>query len=65
MQTVLSNFALILFILMVVTGVLWLLDRFIWAKQRRAQADVALAEYDARQAWIGSLDTRSGAIGRD
>lgn len=48
MQTVLSNFALILFVLMVVTGVIWCLDVFVLAKQRRRAADIALREYDAR-----------------
>ncbi|MES2264229.1 MAG: signal peptidase I [Pseudomonadota bacterium] len=50
LQAVLSNFALILFVLMVVTGVIWFLDVFYLAKQRRAAADRALAEYDARTA---------------
>jgi signal peptidase I len=50
LQALLSNFALILFILMVVTGVIWFLDVFYLAKQRRATADRALAEYDARTA---------------
>ena len=50
LQAVLSNFALILFILMVVTGVIWFLDVFYLAKQRRAAADRALAEYDSRTA---------------
>lgn len=49
-QTILSNFALILFVLMVVTGIIWCLDVFIWAKQRRRAADAALAEYDSRVA---------------
>ncbi|MFC0250391.1 signal peptidase I [Massilia consociata] len=48
MQSILSNFALILFIAMVVTGVIWCLDVFILSKQRRRKADAALAEYDAR-----------------
>jgi signal peptidase I len=50
LQALLSNFALILFILMVVTGVIWFLDVFYLAKQRRAAADRALAEYDTRTA---------------
>ena len=50
MQPILSNFALILFVLMVVTGVIWCLDVFVFAKQRRRAADAALAEYDARTA---------------
>ena len=50
MQLILGNFALILFVLMVVTGVIWCLDVFVLSKQRRAKADAALAEYDARNA---------------
>jgi signal peptidase I len=50
LQVILGNFALILFVLMVVTGVIWFLDVFYLAKQRRAAADRALAEYDARNA---------------
>lgn len=50
LQPVLSNFALILFVLMVVTGVIWCLDVFVLAKGRRRAADAALAEYDARTA---------------
>ncbi|MRV71942.1 signal peptidase I [Duganella sp. FT92W] len=50
LQALLTNFALILFVLMVITGVIWCLDVFYLAKQRRAAADRALAEYDARSA---------------
>lgn len=50
LQVILGNFALILFVLMVITGVIWFLDVFYLAKQRRAAADRALAEYDARDA---------------
>ncbi|WP_322399859.1 signal peptidase I [Massilia luteola] len=50
LQLILGNFALILFVAMVVTGVIWCLDVFVLAKQRRAKADAALAEYDARLA---------------
>ncbi|SFL90689.1 signal peptidase I [Rugamonas rubra] len=48
LQVILGNFALILFVLMVVTGAIWFLDVFYLAKQRRATADRALAEFDAR-----------------
>ena len=48
MQALLGNFALILFVLMVVTGVVWFADVFFLSKQRRARADAALAEFDAR-----------------
>jgi signal peptidase I len=50
LQTILGNFALILFILTIVTGVIWFLDVFYLAKQRRAAADAAVAEFDARRA---------------
>ncbi|WP_075792283.1 signal peptidase I [Massilia putida] len=50
LQPILGNFALILFVAMVITGVIWCLDVFVLAKQRRARADAALAEYDARHA---------------
>lgn len=50
LQPVLSNFALILFVLMVLTGVVWCLDTFVLAKSRRRAADAALRQYDARNA---------------
>jgi signal peptidase I len=50
LQLILGNFALILFVAMVVTGVIWFLDVFVLAKQRRAAANAALAAYDARNA---------------
>ncbi len=50
LQPILGNFALILFVAMVVTGIIWCLDVFYLAKKRRAAADAALAEYDARTA---------------
>lgn len=49
LQSILGNFALILFVLTIVTGVIWFLDTFVFAKQRRQNADKALAEYDARR----------------
>jgi len=50
LQTILGNFALILFVLMVVTGVIWCADHFVLANRRRAAADAALAALDARNA---------------
>ena len=50
LQAILSNFALILFVLMVVTGIIWCIDMFYLAPQRLKTADAALAEYDARAA---------------
>lgn len=49
-SSLLGNFTLILFLLMVITGVVWFLDVFYLAKQRRAKADIALAEFDANVA---------------
>lgn len=46
LQDILGNFALILFVLMVVTGIIWFWDVFYLARQRRAKADAALAEFD-------------------
>jgi len=54
LQAILSNFALILFVLMVVTGVIWCIDVFFLAKQRRRAADAALAEFDTRAAKLSA-----------
>jgi signal peptidase I len=54
LQAILSNFALILFVLTVVTGIIWFLDVFYLARQRRARADAALAEFDARNAKLAA-----------
>jgi len=48
-QSILGNFALILFILTIITGAIWFLDVFVLAKQRRVAADAAVAEFDARR----------------
>ena len=48
LQVILGNFALILFVAMVITGIIWSLDIFYFAKKRRSAANAALAEYDAR-----------------
>ncbi len=63
-QSILGNFALILFVLTVVTGVIWFLDVFYMAKQRRARADAALAEYDARNAKLAAGGVKPDIIGR-
>ena len=44
------NFALILFVLTVVTGVLWVFDKAVFAKQRRDKAARLLADFDQRNA---------------
>ena len=50
LQSLLGNFALILFALTVGTGIIWCLDVFVLAPQRRQRASVALAEFDSRTA---------------
>lgn len=54
LQSILGNFALILFILTIFTGIIWFFDVFYLARQRRARADAALAEYDARNARLAA-----------
>ncbi|MDB5758261.1 MAG: lepB [Burkholderia sp.] len=54
LQALLGNFALILFVLTLATGIVWCLDVFYLSKQRRARADAALAEYDARNARLAA-----------
>ena len=44
------NFALILFVLTVFTGVLWVLDKLIFAKQRHARAARLVADFEQRNA---------------
>jgi signal peptidase I len=44
------NFALILFVLLLVSFVAWLIDVFVLARQREAAAGKALADFDARNA---------------
>ncbi|MFZ6688973.1 signal peptidase I [Undibacterium sp. SXout11W] len=53
-QSILGNFALILFVLTIGTGIVWFLDTFVLSKRRRAAADVALAAYDARNAKLSA-----------
>jgi hypothetical protein len=55
------NFALILFLLTVFTGVLWVADRLIFAKQRRARAAKLLADFDSRKRLAGRSRSRAGA----
>jgi signal peptidase I len=47
------NFALILFVLVVLTGIAWVADKLIFLPQRRRAAEAAVAEFDAQQARIG------------
>ena len=64
LQTILGNFALILFVLMVVTGVIWCADHFVLAKRRRAAADAALAALDARNAKLVAEGIRPDTTNR-
>ncbi|SCU73738.1 leader peptidase (signal peptidase I) [Cupriavidus necator] len=56
------NFALILFVLVVITGVAWVADKLVFERQRRSSARLALAEFDSRQA---DLQGRFGAAEAD
>jgi len=64
LQAILGNFALILFILTVGTGIIWCLDVFYFAKQRRIRADAALAAFDARNAKLTSDGIKLDSSGR-
>jgi signal peptidase I len=64
LQSILGNFALILFILTVGTGIVWFLDVFHFARQRRVRADAALAEFDARHARLTADGIKADASGR-
>jgi len=58
------NFALILFLLLVASFVMWLAD-VLWLKKRRvAAAGAALAEFDARNATRAGLDAKALAAER-
>ena len=46
------NFALILFVLVVVTGVAWVLDKLVFLPRRRNAADSAIEEFDRQQSRI-------------
>ena len=64
LQAILGNFALILFVLTIVTGIIWCLDVYYLARQRRAKADAALAEFDARNAKLKSEGIKLEESGR-
>jgi len=64
LQAILGNFALILFVLTIATGVIWTLDVFYLAKQRRAKANAALAEFDARNAKLTAEGIKLQESGR-
>ncbi|RJG27112.1 signal peptidase I [Massilia cavernae] len=64
LQLILGNFALILFVAMVVTGIIWFLDIFYFAKQRRIAADKALAAIDDRSAKLTAEGLKVDTIDR-
>ncbi len=64
LQLILGNFALVLFVLTIVTGIIWFLDRFYLRKQRRSKAAVALAEFDARNAKLSAEGIKLEGSGR-
>ena len=41
------NFALILFLLTVFSGVMWVCDKLVWAKKRNAEYKLITADFDA------------------
>jgi signal peptidase I len=47
------NFALILFVLVIITGIAWVADKLVFMPQRRRAADEAVAEFDRQQARVG------------
>jgi signal peptidase I len=65
MQSILGNFALILLLLTLVTGVVWTYDRFHHAPRRRRQAESALAEFDARQARLAATGVKPDLNARE
>lgn len=64
LQTILGNFALILFVAMIVTGVIWFLDVFYFARQRRVAADAALAAFDGRNAKLAAEGIKTDSTSR-
>ena len=64
LDAILGNFPLILFVLTVITGIVWCLDVFHFAKLRRKNADEALAEFDARIAKLQAEGVKPDTNGR-
>ena len=58
LQSILGNFALILFLLTILTGVIWAIDRFRLAPARHKAAQAALAEFDARNARLAETGVK-------
>ncbi|MES2832239.1 MAG: signal peptidase I [Pseudomonadota bacterium] len=64
LQSLLGNFALILFSLTIATGIIWFLDLFYLAPGRRSKANAALAEFDSRANRLRSEGIRTDAQDR-
>ena len=64
LQSLLGNFALVLFLLTIATGVVWGLDRFYLAPQRRKSVEAELAEFDARTARLSEGGIKPDLTGR-
>jgi signal peptidase I len=47
------NFALILLMLVVLTGIAWVLDKLVFLPQRRRAAEATVAEFDRQQERVG------------
>ncbi len=64
LQSLLGNFALVLFLLTIATGMVWGLDRFYLAPQRRKAVEAELAEFDARTARLSEGGIKPDLTGR-
>jgi signal peptidase I len=64
LQSILGNFALILFLLTLATGIVWTLDRFYLAPTRRRDATSALEEFDARSARLQETGVKPDLVAR-
>lgn len=64
LQSLLGNFALVLFLLTIATGLVWTLDRVYLAPQRRKSVEVELAEFDARNARLSEGGIKPDLTGR-
>jgi signal peptidase I len=56
------NFALILFVLVVLTGVAWVADKLVFLPKRRREAEAAVAEFDRQQARVGERFADENAV---
>ena len=64
LQSILGNFALILFLLTLATGIVWALDRFYLAPMRRRDASSALEAFDARSARLLETGVQPDLVAR-